>query len=691
MASVGSLVVDLIANTASFNANIEKAAANLNSNTAKINRSLEGMKKQFEHANEGAKLLVEALAVKEVAEAVKGALEFAAAMKIQADRIGITAETMQLYHLAGKRVGSTNDEVDTGLKKLTVSMGQAELGAKKQQEIFKALGVDYHATATVAIPQLADGLAKIGNDSKRHALEVATMGRAAVALDPLFRQGAEGIAKMKDEAEKAGLILGDQFAEKAHEASVKMDELVTILKVDFAKEVINNADSIVGLAKALEQATLGAMHYIAQYPRLSAALTGAAIGSRFGPYGAVAGAAAGYVIGDKIAQNADDANTDVRFRAAKLRGATATMRRYLSDEATMSPAQLAESKTSYDRRNAVTELHRQQQLLNLSLHPLPTLPPLDPDGIGNLLGGGGAQRRARAVKDPLADADERYGREMAQIGEAILQARKSNLTDIDAIAKIDKQLLAKEVEAKDFAIDKEVKDKHITEAQGEQLKFANAILATAKAITVDNQAAEQHAQANLEMQIAANDNQKELLGIQDQLAVTQKEHRDIQLRILEIDKQEERARLEAVGASKTTSDAEKQIAAAKLKQLDAVYTGKAEVVKNQTAGPGEAYLKSIIDDAKSVNEALQNIEVSGLKSLNDGLVEAIMGAKSLGEVFTNVANQISADLLRLAMQTLIIGPRLARTMRRLAWLWLVRMGPNWCASVAGSKSFQIIC
>ena len=135
MASVGSLVVDLIANTASFNANIEKAAANLNSNTAKINRSLEGMKKQFEHANEGAKLLVEALAVKEVAEAVKGALEFAAAMKIQADRIGITAETMQLYHLAGKRVGSTNDEVDTGLKKLTVSMGQAELGAKKQQEI----------------------------------------------------------------------------------------------------------------------------------------------------------------------------------------------------------------------------------------------------------------------------------------------------------------------------------------------------------------------------------------------------------------------------------------------------------------------------------------------------------------------------------------------------------------------------
>ena len=39
MAQVGTLTVDLIAQTASFNANISKAAAQLNSNAARMNRS----------------------------------------------------------------------------------------------------------------------------------------------------------------------------------------------------------------------------------------------------------------------------------------------------------------------------------------------------------------------------------------------------------------------------------------------------------------------------------------------------------------------------------------------------------------------------------------------------------------------------------------------------------------------------
>ena len=40
MARVGSLVVDLVAQTASFNTNISKAASQLNSNAARMNRSL---------------------------------------------------------------------------------------------------------------------------------------------------------------------------------------------------------------------------------------------------------------------------------------------------------------------------------------------------------------------------------------------------------------------------------------------------------------------------------------------------------------------------------------------------------------------------------------------------------------------------------------------------------------------------
>ena len=661
----GTLTVDLIANTASFNSNIEKAAANLNSNTAKINRSLEGMKTQFEHASQGAKLLVEALAVKEVAEAVKGTLEFAAAMKIQADRIGVTAETMQLYHLAGKRVGSTNDEIDTGLKKLTVSMGQAELGSKKQQEIFKALGVDYHATATVAIPQLADGLAKIGNDAKRHALEVATMGRAAVALDPLFKQGAEGIARMKEEAEKAGLILGDQFAEKAHEASVKMDELVTILKVDFSKEVINNTDAIIGMANGLTVLIREMLSFASQYPAFTAMLSGGIVGAlKGGVPGAVIGAGGGLLLQAGASRMQADGSTNLSDRLAALNKAQMAVQYWKNRPADgMGQSLFSIHRTSPGldhfgtQEGAAAELVKQQGLLSaargLALSRGYSIP--KPDGIGNLLGGGGSRRNAQTPADHTDQYQKAFEDQSARLDEQLLSAKRANVTDVSQIAGYEKQAIA--VEAQKLNTDLTIAERKnpILAAHDAELREKIKQVANEKLLTVNTAEMLKKWNDDLEMQIAANDNQKELLSIQDQLAVTQAEHRKIQLAILDAEKQNLLLELQKQFLNSKDVKERERIQAQK-DAIPGVYAAKAEVVKNQTAGPGEAYLKSIIDDAKSVNEALQNIEVSGLKSLNDGLVEAIMGAKSLGEVFTNVANQIIADLLRIAIQKMIIGP-----------------------------------
>lgn len=61
-------------------------------------------------------------------------------------------------------------------------------------------------------------------------------------------------------------------------------------------------------------------------------------------------------------------------------------------------------------------------------------------------------------------------------------------------------------------------------------------------------------------------------------------------------------------------------------------------------------------DAAELNAAYEDVAVSGLRSLNDGLTEAIMGSKSLGDVFKNVANQIIADLIRIAVQQAIVRP-----------------------------------
>nr|WP_292685670.1 phage tail tape measure C-terminal domain-containing protein [Novosphingobium sp.] len=72
--------------------------------------------------------------------------------------------------------------------------------------------------------------------------------------------------------------------------------------------------------------------------------------------------------------------------------------------------------------------------------------------------------------------------------------------------------------------------------------------------------------------------------------------------------------------------------------------------------PGQVYADDLKESADNINEAIESIEVRGLNALNDGITEAIMGTKSLGDVFKGVANQIIADLIRIAVQQAIVRP-----------------------------------
>lgn len=72
--------------------------------------------------------------------------------------------------------------------------------------------------------------------------------------------------------------------------------------------------------------------------------------------------------------------------------------------------------------------------------------------------------------------------------------------------------------------------------------------------------------------------------------------------------------------------------------------------------PGQRYRQELNTSIGNINDSIEDIEAQGLDALNDGLAQAIMGTKSLGDVFHDVAGQIIADLLRIAIQKSIIGP-----------------------------------
>lgn len=61
-------------------------------------------------------------------------------------------------------------------------------------------------------------------------------------------------------------------------------------------------------------------------------------------------------------------------------------------------------------------------------------------------------------------------------------------------------------------------------------------------------------------------------------------------------------------------------------------------------------------EAEHINEAFAQIEADGLRSLEDGLTDVIAGTVSVADAFSSMANQIIADLIRIAVRQAIIKP-----------------------------------
>lgn len=198
--------------------------------------------------------------------------------------------------------------------------------------------------------------------------------------------------------------------------------------------------------------------------------------------------------------------------------------------------------------------------------------------------------------------------------------------------------------------------KRYTEAQVKQLQGLNDQIAAQKIILVNRKEAIRAAQEDLSLTLAGLDDQRSIAQAQASLADSTKARRDAALKLLDLDDQMQRAQLEAVIAAKDATETQKKIAQQRLDTLNQTRPERQAAVERANQGPLGSFLDSIPHTADQLNDAFENVAANGLKSLTDGITDAITGAKSLGDAFKNVANQIIADLIRIAVEQAIVAP-----------------------------------
>src|SRR5690606_30481645 len=114
---------------------------------------------------------------------------------------------------------------------------------------------------------------------------------------------------------------------------------------------------------------------------------------------------------------------------------------------------------------------------------------------------------------------------------------------------------------------------------------------------------------------------------------------DLRLIDLEFSQREAEATRDYEDAVRRGDQVAERIAQARLARIAELKSLAQQEAYLANQSPMEALRDQLSMSAEEMNEALESVQVRGLKNLEDGFVDAIMQAESLGDIFSNVADQ----------------------------------------------------
>jgi len=585
MAAVGSIVVDFIAQTAAFNANIEKAAANLNSNAARMNKSLQSIAAGFSALKSAAITGVIIEVGKELAEGAARVLEYAGSLGEAAQQLGVNSAELQIYRQVAAQAGIEQATLDKGLQKLTRSLGDASVGANAPLDAFKALGISIRdssgnlKTAGDVIPEITKKFDAITSPAQRAAVEVALFGKAGQQLDTLLAGGSGEVDSLKKHLEELGVVLSEDEIKNADKAADKIGEVKWVLEQSFAKSLANNIAQIYEFANSLE--TL-----ISTIPRALRWME--ELGQKFN-------------IEKAIKDRGYYPMVDIKENESVLRANRQGLaRNQLLDKLDALPgaarakaiAAMKPSTRAYfglGDPNAVTTRPPGTELPNFKATPSPKT----------------------AAKPEL----EEYQQQLAQLNTQLLQAARANLSSVDAQYRNDLLIAKSEEDQVEANLRKKaVTNKIVAAHLGELIGVAQQVEAQ-KEITLKNQMLDQQAKNAVELLTAANDNSRDLLQSLEAMARTAAERLAIELQLITLDQTNQRLKLQQIIDSQTASDQEKKLAKQSLDALGDLADARRDAARKANAGPLGQFVNALPQSQGDVLERQQQVIVDAANRL----------------------------------------------------------------------------
>jgi len=204
-------------------------------------------------------LLAGAFTVGAVVSLTKDSIELGSAFSDLSKRTGVSAEELQKLDFAAKQSGTDIQAVAEGLKKLALSMNEAlSPNGEKMRKTFEDLGVSVHDLQTQSPDQIFKKIATAVKNSsditKTKGDLVGVLGKNFDSLIPLLVEGADGLQKFGEQAEKLGLILSNLEVDRLEKLGDRMSEFKKRAEVAKARFLITGMDITDNIKAAFVQA-----------------------------------------------------------------------------------------------------------------------------------------------------------------------------------------------------------------------------------------------------------------------------------------------------------------------------------------------------------------------------------------------------------------------------------------------------
>jgi len=215
MASIGSLIVSLSAKTGTLETDLGRAARIAKRRAAEIDKALSNFGKVL---GQGAAIATAALAA-----LAKRSINTADDLSKMAQRSGIAVESLSAIKLGADLGGSSVESFGRGIQALTRNMLSASQGSKEQADAFRVLGISLtDSTGQLrntedVFRDVADLFQRLPDGTTKAAIAMRLFGKSGAELIPLLNGGSDGLDKLRDRAEKLGLLITTETAKAAEQ------------------------------------------------------------------------------------------------------------------------------------------------------------------------------------------------------------------------------------------------------------------------------------------------------------------------------------------------------------------------------------------------------------------------------------------------------------------------------------------